>query len=164
LDQTLGWTSKHLSRWYRQPPVTLRQEEMRIAASLVWLLRGDAMQRAISAWHLGWKPAQEASGNQWQAPFLSRLLEDPYSAVRYQAIKALQGLPGFTEFEADFIGSASELKAAQARAVETWGQSRGDPSRDDRAQILLGDDYEVLEEIVTRLLSHRDDSYVRIPE
>ena len=36
------------------------------AASIVGALRGDASVRALTAWHYGWKPAQDASdAGQW---------------------------------------------------------------------------------------------------
>ncbi len=164
LDQTLGWTSKYLARWYSQPPVTLRDDELRVAASLVGLLRGDAMQRAISAWHFGWKPAQEISGDRWQAPFLSRLLSDPYAAVRYQAVKALQSLPELAEFEADFIGPEGERKAAETRAYTIWHAHRPDKLPENHPQLLLDENFEVRLDRVDRLLEQRDDHDVRIPE
>ena len=36
--------------------------------------QGDSAQRAIAAWHMGWKPAVEASGSEWMAPFLAEVL------------------------------------------------------------------------------------------
>ncbi|GIT38390.1 MAG: hypothetical protein Ct9H300mP7_3110 [Verrucomicrobiota bacterium] len=35
------------------------------------LLKGDAGQRAIAAWHMGWEPARKVSGGNWQGPWLS---------------------------------------------------------------------------------------------
>ena len=61
LDKTLSWTAQNLSDWYQTPKVPLNHDEETVAASLLWLLKGDAGQRALSAWSMGWKPAQEAS-------------------------------------------------------------------------------------------------------
>ena len=36
---------------------------MEVAASVEWLLKGDAAQRIVAAWHYGWQPAREASGD-----------------------------------------------------------------------------------------------------
>ena len=58
LDQTLQWTSDHLSQWYQIESPELNQEEKEVASSVRWLLKGDAGQRAIIGWHLGWGPAQ----------------------------------------------------------------------------------------------------------
>ena len=51
----------------RTPPLELPPEHKSIAASLVWMLRGNAAQRVIVAWHFGWQPAQQASGSDWAA-------------------------------------------------------------------------------------------------
>ncbi len=164
LDQTLGWTSKYLSRWYRQPPVTLRGDELQVAASLLGLLRGDAMQRAISAWHMGWPPALATSGDQWQAPFLSRLLADPYAGVRYQAVKALQRQPGLADFEADFIGPLADRRQAGQQAVSKWVELRGKTPPDNFRHLILDEQFDVRETLLERLIEQRDDRPVRIPE
>src|SRR4029077_18990255 len=83
LDKTLAWTAEYLERWYATPKPQLGDEEQSVAASLLWLLKGDAGQRAIVAQSLGWAPAQQASGTGWIAPYLALFLDDPYDAVRY---------------------------------------------------------------------------------
>jgi hypothetical protein len=69
LDKTLAWTAEYLEKWYATPKPQLGDEEQSVAASLLWLLKGDAGQRAIVAQSLGWAPAQQASGTAWIAPF-----------------------------------------------------------------------------------------------
>lgn len=119
LDQTLHWTSQHLADWYGHAEVELSEEERTVAASLVWLLRGDALQRAVVAWHLGWQPAQQASGTDWMAPYLGSLLTDRYSAVRWVAARGLETLPGQS---ADSTPDAAAMPGPrQAReALEAW--------------------------------------------
>ena len=75
-----------------EPPA---EEQEEVAASLLMLLKGDAIQRAIAAWHMGWQPALEASGMVWQSPFLAKLLQDPYAQVRLLSYKSLKKMPGF---------------------------------------------------------------------
>ena len=58
------------------------QRERDVAAGVLWAVRGDAGQRALVAWHMGWGPAQEASGTDWLPLYLALLLDDPYPAVR----------------------------------------------------------------------------------
>jgi Cytochrome c552/Cytochrome c554 and c-prime len=95
LDKTLAWTAAYLERWYRTPQPTLDDDERAVAASLVWLLKGDAGQRAIVAQSMGWAPAQQASGTGWLTPYLALLQKDPYDAVRLIATRSLTTLPGF---------------------------------------------------------------------
>jgi len=99
LDQTLAWAADHLESWYGQAPPVLGEEERRVAASLLWLLKGDAGMRVLMAWSMGWEPAREASGEAWLAPYLALLLEDPYSAVRFVASRSLTSLEVQGELE-----------------------------------------------------------------
>ena len=54
----------------------LDADEQSVAASLLWLLKGDAGQRAIVAQSMGWAPAQQASGTGWMAPYLALMQKD----------------------------------------------------------------------------------------
>ncbi len=56
------------------------------------MLGGDAGQRALVAWHAGFEPAQQASGEDWLAPALTRLLQDDYLVIRIIAERALDTL------------------------------------------------------------------------
>jgi hypothetical protein len=95
LDKTLGWTADTLQRWYGAPRPSLGKDEESVAASVVWLLRGDAGQRAIVAQAMGQADAQQASGNGWLAPYLALTQKDQYDAVRLIATRALKTLPPF---------------------------------------------------------------------
>ena len=104
-----------LARWYGDAPrPSLSDDERSIAASLLWLLRGDAGQRAIAAQAMGWAPAQEASGTDWMAPYLAQLLDDPYDAVRFIAGRSLRTLPGFEAFEYDFVAGPTTRASRSA--------------------------------------------------
>ena len=94
LDKTLEWSAVHLTDWYGQEPVELEDAGRTVAASLEWLYRGDAVQRAVIAWSMGWEEAQSASGSDWLAPHLAHTLDDPYSAVRFVGVRSLRSLPG----------------------------------------------------------------------
>ena len=75
-------------------------------------LRGDAGQRALAAWSMGWAEAQEASGTDWMAPYLSALLLDPYGAVRFIAARSLRTLPAHADLRYDFAAPHSARPAA----------------------------------------------------
>ena len=80
LDKTLKWTADHLKEWYSIDEPELDDEQSEIAASILWLLKGNAANRALAAWAMGWSDAQAASGNDWQSIYLAQLLNDPYLA------------------------------------------------------------------------------------
>jgi hypothetical protein len=82
-----------------------------------WLLRGDAVQRAVAAWHLGDDDASGASGRGWQAGLLAQLLDDPYAAVRYIAGQALRRQEGFADFRYDYTVVAEDQKDRQRDAL-----------------------------------------------
>jgi predicted CXXCH cytochrome family protein len=123
LDRTLAWTRERLRAWYgiESPPLT--GDDASVAASLKWLLSGDAAQRVVAAYNMGLPDAQRASGADWQAPFLAELLDDPYSAVRFVAAASLRSLPGFAGLDYDFLEPADRRartsRLLRARPVHT---------------------------------------------
>ena len=126
------------------------------------MLTGDAGQRAIAAWHGRWAPAQETSGTHWIAPYLSELLSDPYPAVRFTAHQSLKSLPGFAEFDFDFVGPIQERKLAGATAREQWIRApRPGPGQ---ATLLLDGSGGLDWDTFKRLSKQRDDRRVDLAE
>jgi hypothetical protein len=163
LDKTLAWTSKYLERWYGTPEVGLTDDERTVAASVLWLMRGDAGQRALVAWSMGWRPAQQASGVSWMGPYLAELLEDPYDAVRLISSRSLRTQPGFADFEYDFVAPARQHFADAIRALNMW---RRIPRSDERAapELLISAEGYVNMDAVGRLLRQRDDRRILLRE
>lgn len=128
LDRSLGWTQQRLADWYGTKPISLTADQQTISAAVVWSLSGDAGQRALMAWHMGWSPARQASGEKWLVPYLANLLADPYAAVRYIAYHSLRKLPGFTELAYDYVAPADDLVRARERILEVW-HGQGQPDR-----------------------------------
>ncbi len=124
LDRPLEWTARQLTRWYGKPAPELPPEHHEVSAALLWLLRGDAGQRALIANSMGWAPAVEASGAGWQAPFLAGLLEDPYSAVRYIAARSLKRLPGYDRLAYDYVGPPEQMERAAKEALAIWAKAK----------------------------------------
>jgi hypothetical protein len=118
LDKSLGWSAKNMEDWYGIPKPTLTPEQQDTSAALLWALRGDAGQRALTAWHMGWAPAMEASGRDWIAPYLTQLLTDRYSAVRYIAYHSLKRQPEFASLKYDYLGSSEERRRVQETTLK----------------------------------------------
>jgi predicted CXXCH cytochrome family protein len=127
LDKTLAWTADHLATWYGREKPQLTEEQQTVPAGLLWLLKGNAAQRVIAAWHAGWGPAQAAAGNDWLAPAMAPLLADPYGVVRYVAARSLRTLPGFSKLDYDFLAPADE-QAKHSRDVLAEWRSRPVPT------------------------------------
>ena len=122
LDQTLAWTASRLEEWYAIPAPELSKEQHEVASSVLSILKGDAGQRAIAGWHLGWAPAQEASGTDWMAPYLAELLTDSYDVVRYIGYHSLKELPEFGDFEYDFVGPKESREQNSQQALQSWSE------------------------------------------
>ena len=164
LDRTLVWTAKSLESWHGTPQPELNEDRRTIAASVIWLLSGDAAQRALIAWSLGWKPAQQASGTSWMAPYLAQLLEDPYGAVRFISHRSLRSLPGFETIDYEFDGS-SELQASAARQARTvWEKSKVKSEWSADPATLTNAEGNLQEEPFSRLLGQRDDRPIILEE
>ena len=117
LDRSLAWTADALARWTGRG-ADVPEDRRTVAEGVRLLLRGDAGQRVLAAWSAGWKPAQEASGRDWVAPYLGILLEDPYAAVRYVAYRSLRTLPAHRDLRYDYVGSEAERAAVAATVRE----------------------------------------------
>ncbi|HIF33989.1 MAG TPA: hypothetical protein EYG57_13405 [Planctomycetes bacterium] len=164
LDETLSWTADHLTQWYDQPSVTFSQDEQEIAASLLWILKGDAVQRSVVGWHFGWTPALQVSGRHWQAPLLAQQLDDSYSAVRFVAESSLKRLPGFEQFRYDYTGPRSEQTAAKERAINLWQSIRQLDDLPTDKKTLLNLDGSLMSAEIERLLRQQDTTPLQLAE
>jgi len=143
------------------PPLTSDDQE--IAASLLWLLRGDAGQRAIAAQAMSWAPAQQVSGTTWMAPYLAQLLDDPYEAVRFIVFRSLRSTTGFAQFQYDVTAPSVERIEATNRALSDWNAQRGQ-KRVLNPELLLNSDGNVKLDVVRRLMQARDNRPVFLRE
>lgn len=164
LDKTLDWTAAYLNRWYGAKTDALTEDQRTIAASLLWSIKGDAGQRALMAWAMGWRTAQDTSGNDWIAPQLSALLDDPYDAVRLIAYRSMRTLPGFGEFHGNFLASPDQRRSDIAAINGQWKTGWSIGSRSTPEEVLLNRDGSFRLTIVQRLLSERDNRAVALAE
>ncbi|MCH2170914.1 ammonia-forming cytochrome c nitrite reductase subunit c552 [Myxococcota bacterium] len=163
LDKTAQWTAEHLKALYEiaVPPLTPVQKN--VANSILWALSGDASQRALAAWHLGWKPAIEASESGWIAPYLAQLLVDPYPAVRSAAANSLENIGALEPEVFDPSSTPAALKGARSQVVKQWQQSRPGGSAAKPAT-LIGPQGRLRWAIVRQLLNQRDNRVIYLAE
>ena len=162
LDKTLNWTAEYLARWYGTARIALSDPERNVAASLLWSLRGDAGQRALVAWSMGWHPAQRASQTTWLAPFLAILMDDPYDAVRFIAYRSLRSLPGMGAVAYDSIASTEQRAAGTAAALRIW--EREAANRPTSSQLLFDSTGTLQADAVAALLLQRNNRPVNLRE
>jgi len=163
LNQTLEWSSRHLSKWYGHRQPKLDNDDKSISAMLKMLLKGDAGQRAIAAWNMGWEPARKASGGNWQAPWLIRTMNDPYAAVRYIAHKALMADPTFAGTPFDYTAPLAK-RATQIDAISERRADAGLLGQAPHAQLLLDAQGKPLEDVADRLTRQRDNRPITLQE
>jgi hypothetical protein len=164
LDKTLAWSAKHLDDWYGFEPPDLDDDEQAIAASLLWLVRGNAASRALAAWSMGWDVAQEVSGNDWQAPFLAYSLIDSYHAIRLIARRSLRTLPEFENHQMDVVTSSTHDDRRKAIAL-IWQKWLSDLDRQgiDRPELLIRASRPQVDDL-DRLMDQRDNTPISLAE
>lgn len=160
LDKTLSWTADSLTEWYGTKPVELTEEQRTIAASLLWLLRGDAAQRALTASSMGWEAAQDISNRSWLPPFLALTLNDPYDVVRFVSARSLRTLSGYADFTYDFLWPQEKRVTAAQAAVDQWDTS---PERTG-SEVLVEANGNLRMEVIADLLRRRDNRPVELAE
>ena len=167
LDKSLAWTAERMQAWYGTPPVNKEAaaaaSEADVAAAVEWLLKGDAAQRIVAAWHFGWKPAHEASGADWEPPLLAQLLDDPYSAVRLVAGRSLRTLPNMTDVQFDFLAPSSARQQTQSQAIELWNNSHVEPAKEPAA-VLQQSNGQMDEVAIRRMLQLQNRRPIMITE
>jgi predicted CXXCH cytochrome family protein len=147
LDQALAKTAQHLNEWYGQPIPRMEADFTNTPASVVWLLRGDAGQRALIAWHMGWTPAKQASGTNWLVPYLAETLDDPYSVVRYIGQRSLKRVPGFQSIPYDYVAPVPDRLQVKSGLLQRWDGTTLSPADQDKL---------LLPQQMSRLLQQRD--------
>lgn len=124
VDRSLGWTAQQLAQWRRPagaPPAPARAEAAPsddTPAAITWLMSGDAVLRALAAWHFGWQATQQPAAASAAVPYLAQELDDPYAAVRYVAGHALQKIvPGVAY---DYLAPPEARRKAGQEFVQRW--------------------------------------------
>ena len=164
LDQTLSWTAEKLHNWYQQPVPELSDDDKNFSAAIQWLIKGDAAQRALLAWGMGWEPAQKTSGREWLYPYLIYSLMDPYAAVRFDAWKSLQTLPGFSNFSYTYTAEADRLGEFVRLGYEKWWNEVRSKTSNFDPKTALDSEGHFQEEILSRLRRGRDDTPIVLAE
>lgn len=163
LDQTLAWTDRWMVEWYGSKSVFLTTEQKETAAGPLWLLKGDAAQRAIAAWHFGWTSAIEASSlgkDDWATTLLAPVLADPYAVVRYITARSIRQLG--RELEFDFMQPPNERQ----RVIEKLS---AEPAKYERAPsryrtLILDEAGEIDRMRLRQMVRQRNDRPVTISE
>ena len=143
----------------------MSEDDKTISAAVQWLVKGDAGQRALLAWGMGWEPAQKISGRDWLYPFLTYSLLDPYAAVRFDAWKSLQTLPGFADFPiSPTPPTPKTLGAAVKRGYEKWWNDVRPANPNFDPKTVLDPEGRFQQDVFGRLRRERDETPIVLAE
>lgn len=163
LDRTLAWTAEQLERWYGTPQPELSERDRSVATGVHWVLSGDANQRALAGWHMGYGPAQLASGTDWMPPYLVHLIRDPYEVNRAVGLAALRTLPGFESREVDYMRWPDGVNEATRSIHRSWLE-RSPRELGPRPELLLLENGVLDVEAARRLNAERDRRAIYLAE
>jgi hypothetical protein len=165
LDQPLAWTAAKLAEWHGHPVPPLDADRREVAEAVVQALTGDAGQRALAAWSLGWEPARAASGTGWMPYVLSTLLQDPYDAVRFVAMRSVRRDPRWIVYTLDFTRPIEEQRlAVRASYLRDWQQRGLSATPEQRAAVLIDADGKLDADRFRALYGRVDGRPVRLSE
>ncbi|MCH2171903.1 C cytochrome precursor [Myxococcota bacterium] len=164
LDRPLAWSAQHLHERYGIPEPELNDDQSDVSAGVQWALAGDAGQRALIAWAMGWGPARQASGDSWMPPYLAALMFDPYDAIRYIAKKSLSKYPEFEGLSYDIFAPREDRRAIVDSLVRHWTTASPRSERPTSEAILFNANGEIDNRAFHQLLSRRDNRPVTLAE
>ena len=164
LNKTLAWTSQKLTEWYKQKPPELSSDDQTISAAVQWIIKGDAGQRALIAWGMGWEPAQKTSRLDWLYPYLIYSMADSYAAVRFDAWKSLQTLPGFSNYRFNYTAADEPLNDAVSETYQKWWQEVRLPGAVFKSETGLDQNGRFEQDIFHRLRTERNEKPIVLAE
>ena len=167
LDKPLNWTADHLQKWYGQQKPALADDIINVSHAVRLALSGDAGQRVLAAWHMGWPPALEISHTNWMAPILGQLLDDPYAAVRCVAERSLKKHTAWVARDYDYTLDPKQRQPARGTVWESWArQAEGAELPESKSHLLLvwPKDLEAQQRAFDPWLRLRDERPVRLRE
>ena len=113
---------------------------------------------------MGWEPAQKASGLDWLYPYLIYSMTDPYAAVRFDAWKSLQTLPGFSNYRFNYTAADERLNDAVSEAYQKWWQEVRLPGAVFKSETGLDQSGRFEQDIFHRFRTERDEKPIVLAE
>ena len=88
-------------------------------------------------------------------PHLGEALGDPYDAVRFIAARSLRSLPGFANFEFDFVAPRQTRIDAAVALLREWRASSASTTRRD-PELLVDEDGALRIDLMRQLFDSRN--------
>jgi len=91
-------------------------------------------------------------------------MSDPYAAVRFDAWKSLQTLPGFSDFPFNYTSDDRALSETATRAIKKWFRTVRDVNSFFAPETGLDSSGRFRQDIFQRLRTERDDKPIVLAE
>ncbi len=160
LDKSLEWTAQRLAADWNVKTPPLDMDQAALPAAAYWALEGDAGERALTAWSMGWEPARAASGDDWMIPLLAVLIDDSYQAVRYVSSRSLRRYPGYEDVHVDLTAGTEARRRDEM--MQRWRAREGATMAGPAP--LYRPSGELDEALIEQLLSERDETPLHLLE
>ena len=106
----------------------------------------------------------EASQPDWMPAHLAELLQDPYDAVRFIALRSLRRHAGFEEFAFDHLSRPGIRKKTSEQVIERWQATYDTPESSPEPHLLIDKQGHLDQEKIEALLMERDLTLIRLLE
>ena len=163
LDRSLGWTAGHLNDWYGIESPEIPEDHRTVSYTVLASLEGNAIERALAAWTIGWPETDKASTKDWTVPYLGFLLQDNYHAVRLIADRSLRTLPGFADVEYDSLDAKEQRDQAARTIVQQW-LKQDNQLRTKSPSVLISPNGTPIIQRIDAYLKNRDTTKIFIAE
>jgi len=168
VDRSLGWTAQLLADWWGQPAPAgdplFDGDRSHVSETLLQLLRGHALSRAIAVQMLGRDDGREAAPGLWRVPFLLEGLDDPYPVVRKNAQRSLRRQPGFGDAAFGYVDTPDQRRAQIAALRQRWEAMAAEHAGGVPAAVPLTTEGLPEASTLARLRESRDDVELNIAE
>lgn len=157
VDRSLEWTRNALAEWKGTSAEPFDSPDALGSSTVRHALSGHALQRALAVEQLGSDDNFELAGVNWRGRVLIESLVDEYAAVRLLAYQALQKMPGFEDFEYDYIGTKEMRQSQVADARLRWKSAETSSARSKLKVILDGGELDAeLSQLIEDLIEQRN--------
>jgi hypothetical protein len=162
VDRSLRWTADAMAAWRGEPPTRdddplFAGDRSQLSETLLQLVQGHALSRAIAVQMLGREDAREAAPGPWRVPFLIDALADPYPTVRKNAHRSLRRQPGFEDAVFDYVADPAERTEQIAALRGRWAAMAREHADAVPATVPLATDGLLEAATISRLRAARDD-------
>jgi hypothetical protein len=165
VDTPLNWAKQTLAEWSGNlAPDTDSKAPREASATVLHALSGHALQRALAIAQLGADETLQTASVDWRARILIEGLKDDYASARLLAWQSLRKLPGFDDFEFDFIGSPFDRQEQISDAVRRLRETDSAATSQNLMTVTGAASVDAVEDRIQQLVRRRNSARIDVLE